>query len=208
MTVALTILAVLLILLASESWYRLRKPHDEVSRKFVHITVGSFVAFWPFFLSWNQIVLLSLAFLIAVSISKYLNLFQAIHTVQRPTWGEVFFALAVGLIALISQDKWIYTSSLLIMSLADGLAAIIGTHFGGKHKYTIFGHGKSLIGTFTFFITSCLILYFINPELGTPLSLLGIAGISLLATISENIFVAGLDNLIVPLLIAVLLSNV
>src|ERR1700735_297787 len=115
-----SVFVVLALLIISEVWWRNTKVHDEVSRKFVHITVGSFVAFWPFFLSWGQIELLSAVFLVAITLSKYLNIFKAIHSVQRPTGGEIFFALAVGAIALITHNKWIYMTALLQMSLADG----------------------------------------------------------------------------------------
>ncbi len=73
MAVIFTVLAVFLVLLGSELWWRKHITHSEFSRKFVHITVGSFVAFWPFYLSWGQIRLLSLGFLIVVGISKYLH---------------------------------------------------------------------------------------------------------------------------------------
>src|SRR5437868_3435599 len=130
MKLLITIIVVLALIVISEIWWRLRPAPYEISRKFVHITVGSFVAFWPFFLSWPTIIILSLFFLAGVGVSKYLHVFHAMHMVQRPTWGEACFALAVGAVALITHDKWIYMTALLQMSLADGLAAIIGTAFG------------------------------------------------------------------------------
>lgn len=205
MAFVLTILTVFVILVANEIWYRKRAPHDEFSRKFVHITVGSFVAFWPFFLSWRQIQILSVAFLVTIGISKVLGIFQAIHSVQRPTWGEVFFAAAVGIIALLTEDKWIYAAALLQMSLADGLAAVIGTKFGGRYKYLVFGHPKSLAGTATFFVVSFSVLLALNGYFPTELSIMTILGISLFASFLENIFVMGLDNLLVPLVVAMLL---
>lgn len=105
MTLILTVVAVFVILLGSEFWWRRHVTHSEFSRKFVHITVGSFVAFWPFYLSWNQIRLLSLSFLIVVSISKYFHLFKLIHSVQRPTIGELYFALTAGAITYVTHDK-------------------------------------------------------------------------------------------------------
>lgn len=205
MALFLTILTVLIILVGTELWFRKHAPHDEFSRKFVHITVGSFVAFWPFFLSWREIQLLSLAFLVAISLSKFFGVFQAIHSVQRPTWGEVFFAAAVGIITLITQDKWIYAAALLQMSLADGLAAVVGTKYGGRIKYLIFGHPKSLVGTLTFFTVSMMILLLLNPYLPNELSVAVILGTSLFASILENIFIMGLDNLLVPLFVAMIL---
>lgn len=205
--ILLTILAVFTVLVANEVWWRRHAPNDEFSRKFVHITVGSFVAFWPFFLSWQQIELLSVAFLIVIGVSKYFNLFQAIHSVQRPTWGEVFFAAAVGIIALLTHDKWIYTAALLQMSLADGMAAVIGTRFGGRHKYLMFGYPKSLTGTLTFFIVSLAILMTLNSHLADPLGWGLMIGISALASLIENLAIRGLDNLLVPLLVAIILTH-
>lgn len=205
MAFILTILIVFLILVANEIWYRKKTPHDEFSRKFVHITVGSFVAFWPFFLSWRQIQILSLVFLAAISLSKAFGIFQAIHSVQRPTWGEVFFAAAVGITAVITQDKWIFTAALLQMSLADGLAAVVGTKYGGRYKYLVFGHPKSLAGTVTFFVVSLSVLLVLNPYFPTELSLIYLVGVSLFASFLENIFIMGLDNLLVPLFVAMIL---
>jgi phytol kinase len=203
----LTILAVFVLLVGSEAWWRRQTVHGEFSRKFVHITVGSFVAFWPFFLSWRQIELLSVAFLIVVAVSKYLRIFQAIHSVQRPTWGELFFAVSVGLVALATHDKWIYAAALLQMSLADGLAAVIGVHYGNRLKYLIFGHAKSVVGTITFFIVSLGILLAIGHWGNMPLGFHYALVISVLATALENLAVFGSDNLLVPLLVALMLAN-
>ena len=207
MALLLTILAVLVILIGSELWWRRRVTHGEFSRKFVHITVGSFVAFWPLFLTWGEIRALSVAFVVCVGISKYLHVFQAIHSVQRPTWGELCFAAAVGLVTLITNDPAIYTAALLQMSLADGLAAVVGSRFGKRHSYLIFGHSKSVIGTLTFCIVSVAVLLAINSRLDAPLTFAWVVGISALAGLIENFGIRGFDNLLVPVLVALLLTN-
>lgn len=204
MNLLLTVLAVFLILIGSEIWWRRRITHSEFSRKFVHITVGSFVAFWPFFLTWNQIRLLSVGFLIVVSISKYFRLFRAIHTVQRPTMGELYFALSVGLVTVMTQDKWIYAASLTQMSLADGFAAVMGVRFG-RQSYLVFSHRKSLVGTLTFFLTSLAILAAYTQLASVHLGIVFMVGAAASAALIENLGVAGLDNLLVPVLIALLL---
>lgn len=206
MNVIIAVLGVATILLLAELWWRQQTVHSEFSRKFVHITVGSFVALWPFFLSWRQIQLLSLAFLIVVLASKRFRLFESIHSVQRSTWGEVLFAAAVGILAVVTDDKWIYTAALLQMSLADGLAAIVGVRFGGKHNYRIFGYKKSVIGTAAFFVASFLILLGYRLANGAPdLNLALAAGIAAVASAGENLGVRGLDNLVVPLVVGLLL---
>lgn len=207
MALILTVLAVFLVLLGSELWWRKNQVHGEFTRKFVHITVGSFVAFWPFFLSWNEIQLLSIAFLIVVGISKYLHLFSAIHSVQRPTWGELYFALAVGLVPFITHDKWIYMAALLQMSLADGLAAILGSRYG-KQSYLVFGHKKSVVGTLTFFLVSLLILIGYNIIGDGDISpIIYVITIAAVAAFVENLAVKGLDNLLLPLLVAFALAR-
>ena len=180
--------------------------HGEFSRKFIHITVGSLVAFWPFFLSWRQIQLLSIAFLIVVVVSKYLHLFQAIHSVQRPTYGELYFALAVGIVPFITHDKWIYMAALLQMSLADGLAAIMGSRYG-KQSYLVFGHTKSVVGTVTFFVVSLSILIGYIYLSGDDLSALLILSVAAGAAVLENLAVRGLDNLLLPIMVAVILAK-
>jgi phytol kinase len=203
MRIVATVLVVFLLLLIGELWWRKQRlTTTEFTRKFVHITVGTFVAFWPFFLSWHEIRWLSLAFLLIVVVSKYLKIFKAIHTVQRPTWGELFFALAVGSITFITQDKWIYAAALLQMSLADGFAAVIGTRYGQRFRYIVFGHAKSILGTFTFLVVSAAILVWFARESGQHLRWTFVLDLSVVASMIENIGVAGLDNLLVPLVVA------
>lgn len=204
----LTVLSIALLLVGNELWWRKKGFHGEIGRKFIHITVGSFVAFWPFFMTWNQIRLLSLAFLIVVVVSKYLHLFKAIHSVQRPTNGEIYFALAVGAITFITDNKWIYMTALLQMSLADGLAAIIGVHYGMKRHYLVLGQVKSLLGTSTFIVTSISILMAFVYLSDMPLSSAAILGLAYLAALIENVGVYGLDNLLVPLLVATVLVRI
>jgi len=198
----ITCLVVFVILIVGELLVRNSKRNDELSRKFIHIIVGSFVAFWPLYLNWNQILLMAAAFLIVVLISKWLNIFKAIHSVGRPTWGEVFFAITIGVMAIFVHSDLIFAAAILHMSLADGLAAVMGVKFGGSNQYKILGHKKSLAGSISFIVVSLAILFTTLPI--TPL--LTIAGITLGATILENISILGLDNLTVPLFVALVLN--
>ncbi len=207
MYVALSVLIVFCLLLVSELGWRRQWFANEFGRKFVHITVGIFVAFWPFILSWNQIRLLSLAFLVVVIASDRLKVFHAIRSVQRPTFGEICFAAVVGLLTFITHSKGIYAAALLQMALADGLAAVVGTRYGRENKYYVFGYTKSIAGTLTFFIVSLALLigYSIFSVKGLPVTYI-LLGASV-ATISENVAIRGLDNLVVPLFIGLLLTK-
>jgi dolichol kinase len=202
----LTILVVLVALVVNEWWWRDR-THGEISRKAVHISVGTFVAFWPLFLTWRQIEILSLAFVVVVLISQKFQIFRALHSVQRPTWGELFFGLSVGLVAVTTHSPAIYVVALLHMSLADGFAAITGVKYGARNAYMVFGARKSLTGTITFAAVSTLILvgFVVQHHTGFHVSYIPlIVG----AAVLENIAVRGLDNLLIPILVAIVLSQI
>jgi dolichol kinase len=207
MAFILSILAICVVLGFSELGWRKHWLNNEFGRKFVHITVGTFVAFWPFFLTWNQIRLISVGFLVAVTISSYFKIFHAIHSVQRPTFGEIFFAATVGLLTFITHSKGVYAAALLQMSLADGFAAIFGTHYGRDNKYHLLGHNKSVVGTAAFLVVSFSILIgyglWSTHGLATPVAVFG----AVAAAILENVAPFGLDNIVVPLFIGLLLSH-
>lgn len=197
-----TIAFIFLLLVANEFWWLRTRFHGEIGRKLIHVVVGSFVAFWPFFLSWAEILILSGAFLVVVSISKWLNVFQAIHSVQRPTYGELFFAVAVGAVALISREPYVFAAALLQMALADGMAAIVGTRYGGANRYRVMGYTKSVIGSLAFFVVSVLILFWYVGATGSGLEPVTIYAIALVATLLENFGGPGYDNLSVPVFVA------
>ena len=207
MNLAISVTVILTLICISELLWRQRDINVEYTRKFVHISAGTFVAFWSLYLSRYQIVLLSIAFVLVVIISRYTKLFQAIHSVQRPTWGELLFAVAVGALAFVAATHWIYSVSLLIMSIADGMAAVIGMKFGKSNRYSIFGYAKSVAGTITFFLITMIILT--AYSIFTPgIFSIWFIGIAVVATVLENISIRGLDNLFVPILVAVMLNSV
>lgn len=209
MSFILSAALVFVVLCMSEVGWRRGYMTSEVGRKFVHITVGSFVAFWPFFLTWNQIRLLSLTFIVAVVLSRTFNIFSAIHSVQRPTYGEFFFALVVGLLTFITHSKAIYAAALLQMSVADGMAAIVGVEYGLKKerwRYYVFGHSKTIIGSLVFFLISAAILFGYSADT-TRLVWYLVLVIAAATTFIENIGIGGLDNLLAPLLVALVLTH-
>jgi phytol kinase len=206
----LTILAVgvvFCVLLLAEYLSRYKGVHSELTRKFVHILVGVFVAFWPFFLSWGTIKLLSAAFLIVIGLSIKFNIFQSIHAVKRNVNGEIFFALVIGLLAFIVTNKWMFAAAMLNLSIADGLAAIIGLGWGENNGYKVLGHAKSLAGSLTFFFCSMAIMLLyvgFSPASADAFTLLWLP---LLATAAENLAVNGTDNLVIPLLVGLALTS-
>ncbi len=117
-------------------------------------------------MSWAEILILAVISVVVLAVSRRLRIFRAIHSVQRATFGEFWSSVSVGLLLVVWPHTHIYTAAMLELSLADGLAAVIGTAFGRRHRYRVFGAQKSVIGTAAFFIVSCLIL--IGYQLATP----------------------------------------
>lgn len=201
-----TAAVVLAILLLAELGWRKQWLKGEVGRKFVHISVGTFVAFWPLYLGWEDIRILSLAFFVVVLLAKQLGLFKVIKSVLRPTYGEVFFALSVGLLTVITVSRAIYAVAILQMALADGFAAIVGTRYGRENKYHLFGRTKSLVGSLTFFVISLTLLTGYSLFSGAGLAWQYVLLTAIGATFIENIAAIGFDNLVVPVGVALLLT--
>lgn len=196
------------LLLVSEFGWRQGWFRNEFGRKFVHITVGTFVAFWPYFIGWTEVIVLSLGFFFGVITAFRLGIFRAVSTYQRPTYGEVLFALSVGFLAVLTNSKGIYAAAILQMALADGFAAVVGTWLGKRSQYKVFGKTKSIVGTLTFFLISLAILIGYSQLSDNGLAWQYIALGALGATTMENVMSLGLDNLAVPVFIGVLLQSV
>jgi len=206
----LTIVAVavvFLILAFSEYLSRYRGVHSELTRKIVHILVGIFVAFWPFFLSWRQIQTLSLLFLVAVLISLKLNIFSSVHGINRRSMGEVLFAVVIGVLAFIVTSKWVFAAAMLHLSIADGLAAVVGLAYGERNSYRIMGRTKSLAGSLAFFVASVAIMVWYVSFSGADASAVTVLWLPVVATFAENISGEGTDNLVIPLLVALVLTS-
>ena len=210
MSILLTILVVLVtfcILIGAEYLSRSKQIHAELTRKLVHVVVGTFVAFWPFFLTWREIQLLSLAFFLVICISIRLNIFRSIHAVKRGMTGELLFAIVIGLLALISTNEWVFAAAMLHLSLADGMAAIVGLGWGDTNSYKVMGKTKSIAGSVAFLVSSFCILALYGVLAHSTTSFLTILWLPVLATITENVAVNGTDNLVMPMLIAIVLTS-
>lgn len=201
----LVIIAVFLLLVVVEYLWRVKKYRSEFTRKFIHITIGTFAAFWPWFLSWSQIELLAAAFFIVILASRLLSIFGSIHIIGRKTIGELLFAVSIGLTAFISHDRLIFAAAMLHMSLADGLAATVGTQFGQKTSYSVLGQRKTLVGTITFWLCSFVILGFYFAFSHVSGAWPALLWLPLGATLLENIGVRGSDNVLVPVAVAIVL---
>lgn len=208
-SMAIAALVIFLLLQTAEYLRKTGRMHGEISRKFVHITVGSFVAFWPFFIDDVWIELMCLAFFVVVFAARFFNWFPSIHAVKRKTWGDILFPLGIGLTLLVADSPWIFTAAMLHLSLADGFAAVVGEKHGKGNRYKVFGYQKSYVGSGIFWLISVLILgglLVVAPEFrGVGVSML--FWLPPIATMLENVAAKGMDNIIVPVVLALLLNS-
>ncbi len=91
---------------------------------------------------------------LVVLVSHKLKIFKSIHLVDRITKGELLYPIGIAICAFLEPIPWVFTAAILHLALADGMAAIIGTHYGHKTRYTLISHGKSVAGSAAFFVTS------------------------------------------------------
>lgn len=192
---------IFIMLVLSEFLWRKAHIRGEFARKFIHIIAGTFIAFLPFWVSYGWVALLAMGFILANLLNRYTPLFHAIHAITRRSWGDLLFGVGILITALLRPNKWLFAGAILQVALADGLAAIIGSHYG-KHKYKLFDHSKSPIGTLAFYITSFLVLVFITKVGGVtagdgmlPLFLV----VPATMTVLENVSGYGTDNVMLPL---------
>lgn len=194
----------------SIEYLQARRPIDgELARKSTHIVGGFLAAALPIALSRPQIIGLGLVMAVAMATSKRWNLFRSIHRRDRQGHGEVWFPLGIALLALIEPTNDLrYICGVLVLSLSDALASIIGLKFGKKKYYLVTGHWKTYLGSLTFFVSGLVILSLVFTNLaglGLWSHLWLYAVISGCLTLTEAISHSGIDNVVIPLITALLL---
>ena len=115
--------------------------------------------------------------------------------------GASYYLLGCLIVVYFFQDINIIISSLLIMSISDSFAALIGVKYG---KTKIYGK-KSLEGSFSFFVSTIIILYMFMNDLSSfeyiYISLL-ITSVELFSFHKIN------DNLTIPVFAALALNYI
>lgn len=210
LTVLATLFTVFCLLFLAERLRHKKIIHGEIARKFVHITVGAFIATWPYYLSMLTIEILSFALLLGVVVSRYMTFFKAIHEVNRKTWGDLLFPLGIGLSAVLASEPWIFSAAILHLSLADGAAALVGERYKKAGQYIIFGQKKSVVGTLVFWLVSFMIISALLMTHYDQLSLVAVPlllGLTSTTTLIENIAPNGTDNIFVPFVVVVVLNS-
>ena len=207
----LLVMVWLLLLAQAALALRRRWPEQrEWSRKLGHIGTGAVLP-----LAWacgiERGIALPAAALVTVAalLNHRLQLLPAIEDVGRPSYGTVAYGGAITVLLFLywPASPQVATAAVLVMALGDGLAGLIGARVASP-RWQVWGQTKSLIGTLTMALVSLGVLILMVPisvALGLPAPPLAMLPLlALVAAALEQMALLGLDNLTVPLGVALL----
>ncbi len=173
---------------------KINNIHEEILRKIPHITIGLIFISTPFFLSQSEIIILSIILFFGIFIGKYSPFFKSVFSIKRVSFGMWVTPLALGIMAFlwIPENINAFIFGMLIFTFSDSMAALFGRLYGKKKiPYS----NKTYLGSFTFFLTSFIIILFMSENINIPLFLL----VAIYLTFLEIILAFGLDNLFLPI---------
>lgn len=200
----------LLIIILAELIRKRLAVSAEATRKLVHILTGWLIALTPLLLtSALPLLIISGSFVVINSIAIRKHWLPGINSSPQISYGTVFYPASFLILILLlwHNHKSVLVTAMLVLAIADAMAAIIGRSVASPKRYQISGETKSVQGSLAMLATTFLIvvgaLYIFLPTDGISLTwprILWIAAIAaILATVCESISFRGSDNLTVPL---------
>lgn len=187
-------------------------------RQIVHVGVGLMAILSPFlFQSATQPSVLAIISIVLNAVSLRAGKMKGMHTTERISYGTVFFPVSFLILILIywKTNPVILIIGMLIMTISDPLASIVGKSGKKSTEFRLWQDTKSIRGSATVFITtfliSTVILSLVQNIAGytvpSTLSLIVMGTtIAIMATLSDAISYAGSDYLTLPLLSALILD--
>ncbi len=207
----------LLVLFAGLRAYQVRySPHPEWVRKLLHMIMGGVTLTFPWLFNetWPVVILASTTIIGLLVLKNRKAMRQqwgdVLHGVSRNSLGEMYFPAAVALLFVLADgNALLFVIPILILTLADALAALIGLRYGQTQYKTSEGN-KSLEGSLAFFMVAFLSVHIpllLFSDVGRVESLLIALIMGGLVMLFEAIAWRGLDNLFIPLGAFVLLQT-
>lgn len=180
-----------------------RGTSPQTTRRLAHVAGASMASTFPLYLQLRDVLLLGGALSVLLTWTSVRCRLRSIHGVSRVSVGAQMFPVGLTLAAIVS---WPYPSAYsfgaLALGLADSAAAIVGERVGGYGWKIPYGR-KTAAGSLTFFAVA-LILGIGFSVAARSVNVAGaIAAAGVLAGV-EGLSPFGLDNLVLPLVAAVL----
>ena len=177
---------------------------QELTRKIIHIGTGPIIPLaWWLNISREFAIGIASIITIVLFINHQIRLFGAIEDIQRKSYGTTAYGLSITLLLICFWPKHAsaVTAGILVMAFGDGFAGLIGREVKSK-KWHILGQQKSFAGTLTMFLVGGSVLIVISLITSQPFEPLNLFIISCLAVLLEQISWWGIDNLTVPIGVA------
>jgi uncharacterized protein (TIGR00297 family) len=209
------LIGIIVCVIASENVRRHFNWPAEITRKFLHISVGLLIFFAPMLFRSALIpLLLSFFATIAMLIAVRTGLLVSIHATSRFSYGTIFYPLSFFVLIIVfwKHHPEIISLSMLSLATGDAAAAMVGESFRSVREYKLTSDKKSIEGSIAMFTVTSLSLFcgmiiFKLQALHSMEYLVIIALVAAsIATACEAISSRGLDNFTIPLSIAFVLS--
>lgn len=197
------------LLAGAEASSRRWKVGSELARKSAHVSSALVAATLPWFMSFPAVAVLALLFVPFMLLSRRLDLFPAVHAVERTTLGELWFPLGVAVVALAVPEREPYAFGVLVMGLSDAAAGIVGQRYGHR-AFRIAGAWKTYAGSAAFFLTTLALTLAALALTGSlsPVAVPVACAVAAALTLVEASLGGGTDNLVLPVAAAGLLTLV
>ncbi|MEM7384145.1 MAG: hypothetical protein AAF514_04300 [Verrucomicrobiota bacterium] len=204
---ALVLGTLLGLMMAVRSLGRRFNWHPESQRKLVHMGMGLIALSFPWLFDniWPVIVLgaIAIAALLALKLIPTLRntIGGALHDVDRSSYGDLFFTIAIVIVFTASQgDPIKFCIPMAILTFADAVGALIGVRYGKTAFATLSGK-KSAEGSAMFFMTCFMVAHvplLLFTDLGRAETLLISLILATMVMMVEAVSTRGIDNLIIP----------
>ncbi len=172
-------------------------------RKFIHVAFSLLLLCGTYYLEKRIFILLLLVCFLAESLWEFIRLKQpdslpnflnfklVLKERETKTLTDAwYFILGMLIASLFLWDAWL-RALILIVGISDTVAYFVGKALDGPKIF----YGKTLYGSFSFFITTVLILYAFG--LTKVVGIVHIFSLAILLTLSESLFER--DNLSIPI---------
>ena len=180
------------------------RKHHEVARKLVHVSYGATFALLSIWLSKHLILLIALLSLVVLLILRTMHFTNLLYQVHRVSYGELFYALGIIAAVLLGQTTHEVVSAILVLSLADSAASLIGKSIPSPTWTTVY-FTSSMAGSAAFYVVALVVLTATAIIFNVYLPFLAVVIIALAAAITEGTSPYGIDNLLIPVVIVSML---
>jgi len=201
-------------LLALLGMFRRFAISSEGLRKLAHVGTGALAMPFPWIFSslWPVMVVCGLALVLLAAVSKIPSLRArlggSLYCIGRDSYGEFYFPIAVTILFALSRgNRLLYSVPILVLTFADAVAAVLGSRYGTV-AYEGIGGKKSLEGSVAFFTVAFFAVHvplLLFTDLSRAQTLLVAMDIALVVMLLEAVSWRGLDNVVIPLGVFLLL---